>query len=38
MEPQQPNESPSHPPFQTALLLIAVLVVLIGLAALSTFS
>lgn len=37
MEPQDPSDSPSHPPFQTALLLIGVLALLIGLAALSTF-
>ncbi len=37
MEPQRPKDAPSHPPLQTAVLLIGVLVVLIGLAALSTF-
>ncbi len=36
MNPEQ-SEPPSHPPVQTALLLIAVLVLLVGLAAASTF-
>ncbi len=38
MEPDQSNEPPTHPPLQTALLLIGVLVLLVGLAAYSTFS
>lgn len=40
MQPDQPNRSeepPVHPRLQTALLLIAVMALLIGLAALSTF-
>lgn len=37
MQPDQPQEPPSHPALQTTLLLIGVMVVIIGLAALSTF-
>ncbi len=43
LEPIQPESSrpptrPSHPPIATALLLIAVLALIIGMAAISTFS
>ncbi len=37
-ESPRPTERPSHPPLATALLLVFIMVLIIGMAAISTFS